>query len=203
MQYQRRVYRCCKVTGGSTWEFRSMHLVTLGIRLVSWAAASQRWIFWKAWRWDNIWEHWIITRYSSQCIKAIWHIQVLRLIEKWRTVCRLAFVAFPRHIFNIIILTGWHLFARLVVPDITFITLHSKVWSVHKEVTEGTGIYASPFSLCWPPIVCSMMGSRIGFNVPCQNKHHCIKNPSWVRYPVFVHNKCDWGVGVGGAQHKW
>ena len=194
MQYRRRVYTWCKVTGGSTWEFRSFHLVTLGIRLVSWAAASQRWIFWKAWRWDNICKNWIIARYSSQCIKAIRHIPVVRLIEKWRTICSLAFVAFLRHIFNMIVLIGWHLYARLVVPDITFITLHSKVWPVHKKVTEGTGIYASPFSLCWPPTVHSMMRSSIGFNVPYQNEHHCISKWGLVGRVSWM--SCEQGVRV-------
>ena len=74
-----RVYMWRKIAGGSTWEFRSMHLVTLGIWLVSWAAASQRWIFWKVWRWDNICENWIITGYSSQCIKAIFDTFKLKL----------------------------------------------------------------------------------------------------------------------------
>ena len=182
MQYRGRVYTWCKVTGGSTWKFRSMHLVTLGIILVSWAAASQRWIFRKSWQWYNICENWIIARYSSQCIKAIWHIQVIRLIEKWRTVCRLAFVAFPRHIFNMIVLTGWHLYARLVVPDITFITLHSEIWPVHKKVKKAQG-YMPPHSVCaghlpsaawWGPGLDSM---------------------STARYPVFVHKNAMGWIG--------
>ena len=58
----------------------------------------------------------------------------------------------------------------------------------------GTRIYASPFRLCWPPTVCSMMGSRIGFNVPCQNEHHCINKWGLVGRVSWM--SCEQGVRV-------